>query len=75
MASVPPLEIKIDQDAIRAQVSEGIAEALRGASWKLRQAADALDPEFVKYQDEWIEQEIQRRVETELRRLKKVEND
>lgn len=74
MAEVPPLEIKIDQEAIRAQVSEGITEALREASIKLRTAADALDPEFLKYQDEWIEDKVNSKVEARLR-LKEKDND
>lgn len=67
MANVPPLEIKIDQDAIREQVREGIAEALQDASIKFRMAADALDPTFLERQDKWIEDEINSKVEARLK--------
>lgn len=72
MANVPPLEVKIDQDAIRDQVREGITEALREASVKFRTAADALDPTFVAEQDKWIEDMINSKVEARLR-LKEAE--
>ncbi len=72
MANVPPLEIKIDQDAIRDQVREGITEALREASGKFRMAADALDPTFLDEQDKWIEDMINSKVEARLR-LKEAE--
>lgn len=67
MANVPPLEIKIDQDAIRDQIRDGINEALREASVKLRTAADALDPEFVKWQDEWINGQVEARLRLRLK--------
>lgn len=72
MANVPPLEIKIDQDAIRDQVREGITDALREASIKFRMAADALDPTFLDEQDKWIEDRINTKVEARLR-LKEAE--
>jgi hypothetical protein len=41
-----PINIVVDQDALKKQI-EGVAqEALRGAAAKLRKAALALDPEF-----------------------------
>lgn len=67
MAEVPPLEIRIDQDAIREQVREGISQALEEASFKLRAAADALDPKFLEYQGKWIEEQINSKVEARLR--------
>ncbi len=67
MANVPPLEIKIDEDAIREQVREGISRALEEASFKLRAAADALDPKFLDYQEKWIEDQINSKVEARLR--------
>lgn len=72
MPNVPPLEIKIDQDAIRDQVREGITEALREASIKLRMAADAFDPTFLDEQNKWIEDRINSKVEARLR-LKEAE--
>lgn len=68
MADVPPLEIKIDQDAIRDQIRDGINEALREASVKLRTAADVLDPEFLKWQDKWIEDRVNSLVKARLPR-------
>ncbi len=67
MANVPPLEIKIDEDAIREQVREGISRALEEASFKLRAAADALDPKCLDYQEKWIEDQINSKVEARLR--------
>ncbi|USH44473.1 hypothetical protein SEA_CASSITA_18 [Microbacterium phage Cassita] len=67
MANIPPLEIKIDQDAIRDQVKSGIEEALREASIKFRMAADALDPSFRDAQEKWIEDAINSKVEARMR--------
>ena len=74
MAKVPPLEIRIDQEAIREQVRDGISQALEEASFKLRAAADALDPKFLDYQEQWIEDQINSRVEARLR-LKEENRD
>lgn len=67
MAEMTPLDIRIDEDALKKQVESAITDALRDASMKLRVSADALDPDFLKYQDEWIEQEVERRVDNRLK--------
>lgn len=67
MAEKTPLDIRIDEDALKKQVESAITDALRDASMKLRVSADALDPDFLKYQDEWIEQEVERRVDNRLK--------
>lgn len=67
MAEMTPIDIRIDEDAIKKQVESAITDALRGTSMKLRVAADALDPDFLKYQDEWVEQEVERRVDLKLK--------
>lgn len=67
MAEMTPIDIRIDEDAIKKQVETAITDALIAASVKLRIVADALDPDFLKYQDEWIEDEVERRVGLKLK--------
>ena len=67
MAEMPPIDIRIDEDALKKQVESAITDALRDASMKLRFAADALDPDYLKYRDEWVEEEIERRVDSRLK--------
>lgn len=66
MAKLEPIEIKIDQDAVKAQIHDAITQALADASFKLRWAADALFPQFQDDQEKWIEEQIQKRVKVEL---------
>lgn len=54
---LPEVKITIDQDALRAQIDEAIATALREASLKLRMAADDLDPSFWPRQEAYMNDE------------------
>jgi hypothetical protein len=60
------ITIKVDEEALKAQIDAVIEEALKEASLKLRWAADALDTKFydeqVKAHDEWIKSEVERRL-------------
>lgn len=67
MAEMTPLNIQIDEDALKKQVETAITAALIATSMKLRASADALDPDFLKNQNEWIEQEVERRVDNRLK--------
>lgn len=62
MAEMTPIDIRIDEDAIKKQVETAVTEALVAASMKLRVAADSLNPGFLDWWHENQEQEIERRV-------------
>ena len=66
VATSDHITIKVDEEALKAQIDAVIAEALKEASLKLRWAADVLDPEFLdiqnKMRDEWIKSEVERRL-------------
>lgn len=66
MAEMAPIDIRIDEDAIKKQVESAITDALKAASMKLRFAADALDPEFLELDRQW-EEEVERRVDNRLK--------
>lgn len=67
MVNAEPINIQIDPVHLRTQIKEIIDDELRVFSGKLRYAADALDPEFMKYQDEWIQDQVEKRVATRLK--------
>ena len=59
MAEMTPVNITIDEEALRAQVEGAIGSVLSEVAWKLMSAANALDPTI----QEALEQEVQRRVD------------
>lgn len=67
-----PISIQIDPETLRTQIKVIIDDELRKFAWKLRIAADDLDPEEIKFREEWIEQQIEKRVS---KRLKEAENE
>lgn len=67
MAEMTPIDIRIDEEAIKKQVETAVTEALVAASMKLRLAADDLDPKFLEVWDQMREQEIERRVALKLK--------
>lgn len=49
MAETPDhITITVDEVALRKQIDGIVQECLQAASWKLRQAADNLEPDFMK---------------------------
>lgn len=62
-----PISIQIDPEHLRTQIKTIIDEELGAFAGKLRFAADALDPEFIKYQDEWIENQVEARLAQRLK--------
>lgn len=48
MAETPPINITIDQDALREQVRAVITDELHEMAVKLHHAADALDPRIIE---------------------------
>lgn len=67
MAEVPPITIRLNEQELKEQVTGAIAKALQEVSWKFRQAADALDPDFVEEERKWIEDQIEKGVEKKLK--------
>ena len=64
MAELTPIDIRIDEKALREQVRKILGEEIKQFSQKLRWAADVLDPEWVdgfeKFQKEQIDKAYQR---------------
>jgi hypothetical protein len=54
-----PIKITIDQEQIREQIDTAIQKALQAASWQLRTAADALDPQFQRNQSAFLDRQEQ----------------
>lgn len=71
MANAEPINIQIDPVHLRTQIKEIIDDELRVFSGKLRDAADRLDPEFRVWQDQWIEDQVEKRVVTRLKEAEK----
>lgn len=71
MDELTPVDIRIDEEALRQQVRKAVEGVILDFSMRLRTAADSLDPQFLKHQDQWIEDEIDRRV---IQRLKEPAN-
>lgn len=63
MAEMTPVNITIDEEALRAQVEGAIGSVLSEVAWKLMSAANALDPTIQEAEKRWLEQEVQRRVD------------
>lgn len=57
-----PITIRLNEDELKDQVKGAIDGALKEFSWKLRQAADSLDPGFMVEERKWVEAEIEDRV-------------
>lgn len=66
MAEPNHINITVDEDALRVQIGKTLDDVFVQFSQRLRHAADILDPEFHKYQDQWREEEIERRVKIRL---------
>lgn len=62
-----PINIQIDPVHLRKQIRAVLDEEFLQFSYKLRMAADAFDPEFLKRQDEWMEKVVNDKVEARLR--------
>lgn len=60
-------DIQVDPVHLRTQIKTIIDDELAVFSGKLRHAADVLDPEYQKYQDQWIEDQVEKRVVTRLK--------
>jgi hypothetical protein len=60
MAEMAPINITIDQDALRKQLAEVIEEATSEFASRLRFAADNLDPSFWERQNEFRDAELER---------------
>lgn len=71
MAEVTPITIRLDEQELKDQVTKVVSKALEEVSMKFRMAADNLNPEFLEWQDNWIESEIERRVEAKLKEAEK----
>lgn len=67
MAEMTPLNIQIDEDALRKQIQDTLDKVLIDASWKLRAAADSLFPEFLEEDRRWMDEEVERRVSERLK--------
>lgn len=66
MAEAPNnITITVDEAALRDQVQRVIAEEIRTASYALRRAADALDPEWHREQAAWVEEHFRAKWEAE----------
>ncbi len=66
MAEPNHINITLDEDALRTQIGTALNDVMVQFSLRLRHGADILDPEFHKYQDQWREEEIERRVKIRL---------
>lgn len=71
MANAEPINIQIDPVHLRTQIKTIIDDELAVFSGKLRDAADRLDPEFRVWQDQWIEDQVEKRVVTRLKEAEK----
>lgn len=71
MANAEPINLQIDPVHLRTQIKKIIDDELIAFSTKLRHAADVLDPEYQKWQDQWLEDQIEKRIAT---RLKEEQN-
>lgn len=58
MTDLGPIELKIDSEALKAQIETALNSALEAAAWALRAAADQLHPQFVSDQEKWIQYRI-----------------
>lgn len=72
MAEPAAINIQIDEESLRNQVASALQGSLLDLSIKLREAADALDPEFIRAQNEWIKKDIEEQV---ARKLEGLTND
>lgn len=71
MANAEPINIQIDPVHLRIQIKKILDDELAVFSGKLRDAADRLDPEFRVWQDQCIEDEVEKRVATRLKGAEK----
>lgn len=71
MAKAEPINIQIDPEHLRTQIRAIIDEELGTFAGKLRHAAGVLDPEYQKWQDQWLEDQIEKQV---VLRLKEERN-
>lgn len=62
---IAPINIQIDQEALRTQVQSVIQAELRAAAMKLRLAADQLDPEWINEHNKMIEDYARQQWEAE----------
>lgn len=67
MANAEPINIQIDPVHLRTQIKTIIDDELAVFAGKLRGAADSLDPKFLKWQDQWIEDQVEKRIATRLK--------
>lgn len=58
MAEPAAINIQIDEGSLRNQVASARQGSRLDLSITLREAADALDPEFIRTQNEWIKKGI-----------------
>ncbi len=58
MAELTPIDIRIDEAALRERVSHVISEEIKQFSLKLRWAADSLDPQFAQDFTEYWQSEV-----------------
>lgn len=59
MAEMPPINITIDQDALRKQLADILDEATLEFAARLRHSAHILDPEFAKREQEYWDARVQ----------------
>lgn len=71
MVNAEPINIQIDPVHLRTQIETIIDEELVVFAGKLRGAADSLDPKFLKWQDQWVEDQVEKRVVTRLKEAEK----
>ena len=71
MVNPEPINIQIDPVHLRTQIRAIIDEELRTFAGKLRHAADVLDPEYQKWQDQWLEDQIEKSIATRLKEAEK----
>lgn len=71
MANAEPINIQIDPVHLRTQIKRIIDDELGAFADKLRHSADILDPEHQKWQDQWIEDQVEKRVVTRLKEAEK----
>lgn len=67
MAKMEPINIQVDPEALKAHIKEVLDESFAQYGWRLRDAANALDPEFLKFQDNYINGEVDRKVKAVLK--------
>jgi hypothetical protein len=67
MAIAPDhITITVDEEALRKQIGGIVHDEMKEASLALRRAADALDPEWPKEHQAWLENHLRAKWEAEL---------